>query len=153
MSRSETIAIRLFLGSSIADRCWEWTGAKTAFGYGRYAVNNSSSPAHRIAYKEFCGPIPDGFEVCHRCDNPSCINPLHLFLGSHQDNMTDMKTKGRAGRACGEQQGSAKLKNADIIMIRSSSLPSTKLGPMLGVSATRIQQIRKGKGWAHVQVA
>lgn len=141
---------KLLEHTDIADRCWNWTAAKNERGYGKYGADRAWVLAHRKAYELLCGPIPSGFEVCHSCDNPSCINPFHLFLGTHQENMEDMAAKGRHGKAIGEQQGSSKLTTANVIMIRTSPLPSTKLAVILGVSATRIQQIRKGKGWKHV---
>lgn len=74
--------------------CWLWQGLKTAKGYGRYGKGGRR--AHRIAYSEFIGEIPSGLLVLHSCDNPSCVNPNHLFLGTSADNTKDMVTKGRA---------------------------------------------------------
>jgi hypothetical protein len=81
-----------------SDGCWEWRGAKT-LGYGRINVGRRSILAHRVSYEMANGPIADGLVVCHRCDNPSCVRPDHLFLGTLGDNNADMFAKGRGTTA------------------------------------------------------
>lgn len=79
------------------DECWPWTGYRDAKGYGQIALNRRTAEgAHRVSWALARGEIPDGIHVLHRCDNPPCCNPAHLFLGTHADNMWDMKAKGRA---------------------------------------------------------
>ena len=79
--------------------CWEWLGAKYSNGYGAITITVDGKPraklTHRISYEVFCGPIPEGLCVLHKCDNPKCINPAHLFVGTYKDNMQDAKAKGR----------------------------------------------------------
>lgn len=81
------------------DTCWLWTGVIGAHGYGVFGGKKTRGRAHRLMWERVNGPIPDGLNVCHRCDNPPCVNPAHLFLGTVKDNAQDMMRKGRG--ACG----------------------------------------------------
>lgn len=87
-----------FVKKTIIDSngCWIWQGAKDPDGYGRACYNNKTPPAHRLSYLFYKGNIPEGMCVCHSCDTRDCVNPDHLWLGTHDDNMLDMKLKGRA---------------------------------------------------------
>jgi hypothetical protein len=98
------------------DGCWLWTAAKGHKGYGSFEHHN----AHRIAYQLEYGPIPDGLFVLHRCDNPPCCRPDHLFLGTNADNMRDAFAKGRIKRLGlqGERNHRAKLSAADVLEMR-----------------------------------
>jgi HNH endonuclease len=112
----------------INDGCWVWTGSRKAqdgvprAGYGEIRISRSKAVlAHRLSWELHRGPIPDGLEVMHRCDNPPCVNPDHLTLGSHAENMADMKAKGRGNgdRRGGASATGAKLTEAQVREIRS----------------------------------
>ncbi len=77
------------------DGCWEWQGSRNKLGYGITSLRGRAIRAHRVSWEIVNGPIPDGLLVCHRCDNPACVRPDHLFLGTQIDNLRDMRTKGR----------------------------------------------------------
>lgn len=93
--------------------CWEWTGAVRKAGYGRVMVRSYVVDyAHRVSWRLFRGEIPDGLEVCHRCDNRRCVNPDHLFLGTHLENVRDMIAKGRIGNRSKSEATRAKISAA-----------------------------------------
>lgn len=92
-NRKRSFWNRVAIGSD--SDCWLWLGDLSEWGYGVFSVNHVGRGAHRVAYEYANGPIPEGMKVCHRCDVPPCVNPAHLFLGTHQDNMDDKVSKGR----------------------------------------------------------
>ena len=104
--------------------------------------------AHRVAYRLYVGPIPTGMCVLHRCDNPSCVNPDHLSVGTRTTNLEDMTTKGR--RVRGVSHGRAKLTEAAVLSIRSDQRLPRVIAVEHGVSHATVRLIRARKTWAHL---
>lgn len=139
--------------------CWLWTGHRNNMGYGLIGVGNlidktkTMALVHRVSWEIHNGPISDGLWVLHRCDTPLCVNPSHLFLGTHLDNMRDQAAKGR--RPSGESAHGAKLTDDDVRAIRVAlSVGNEKqsvVGQRFGVSQSVISQISTGKKWSHVK--
>lgn len=134
--------------------CWNWTAYKIPTGYGQYWADGTMKSSHRIAWEIANGPIPDGMFVCHKCDNKTCVNPNHLFLGSHQDNMKDRNSKGRQAKLTGILNGQSKLTEEQVLAIRSfyatGSYTQTELGERFGVSHQQIGYIVNRKLWTHI---
>lgn len=132
--------------------CIEWQGAKDANGYGRLTLQQRQLYAHRWTWEQAFGAIPEGLCVCHHCDNPSCINLDHLFVGTHADNMADRQQKGRSrgGGAHGAAQHLAKLTDDQVREIRESTESQTALAKRYGVSQGTISNIVLRKTWRHV---
>jgi hypothetical protein len=122
--------------------CWLFIGA-TSGGYGSIKHKGKSLRAHRVSYELHFGEIPEGMHVMHKCDNPACVNPQHLSLGTHLDNMRDMYSKGRRKPATGMKNGAAKITESMARRIVSDKTPSEALGKLLGVSGSRVRQIRR----------
>ncbi len=134
--------------------CHIWTGRLDSRK--EYGSVNKKYRAHRMAWVITNGPIPDGLFVLHRCDNPPCCNPDHLFLGTGQDNMDDMHRKGRGVIPCsiGEANSSAKLTDEEVLIIRTKrkeeGLTHRALGKLFGVSRRHIGRILSGEKWSHL---
>jgi len=133
----------------IQDRtsCWNWTAYTDRDGYGRFKLNGAVERAHRVAL-QLDGRDPTGNVARHTCDNPSCVNPHHLLLGTHEDNARDMVRRDRSPR--GERNGQAKLSAEDIPTIRSDTRPSRVIAEEYGVSPSQIRRIRTGGSWSHL---
>lgn len=132
------------------DECWPWNGATAAFGHGCIYGDDRKLLAHRVSYELNVGPIPSGIWVLHRCDNPPCINPSHLFLGTPADNMADMAAKGRKTWVAGEVCWNAKLTPDDVIKIRESHLLQSEIAAQFGIAQSLVSKIRNRRAWVHV---
>lgn len=137
------------------DECQEWSGERRPDGYGILRLGISSAMAHRAAWAlHNHKPIPKGMCVCHTCDNPPCVNPNHLFLGTHQDNFRDMFDKGRhqINMVKGEATHSSKLKTEQVLEIRRRGATEKYkvLAAEYGVNVTTIGKIVRGEKWRHV---
>ena len=137
-----------------SDGCWEWEAGKFQGGYGSIKIAGRQHQAHRVAYQLYVGEIPEGMCVCHRCDNPSCVNPAHLFLGTKSDNMRDCENKGRRAHPSGEKHGRSKLTEEQVIEIRarrSEGARNIDLAKEFGVSRPTISHIVCYSEWKSIE--
>ena len=135
----------------ISSDCWEWRGARTTAGYGALRYNNKTVYAHRFSWVCWNGPIPKGLHVCHHCDNPACVRPSHLFVGTRVDNMRDCINKGR--RPIGEAAPQAKLRKRDVLSMREAyraGQNQSSLARAYNVSQAVISVVVRGRSWTHV---
>lgn len=130
--------------------CWIWTAGRNTNGYGQFYDGHRRWIASRFAWGIYHGDIPKGLLVCHRCDNPLCVNPAHLFLGTAKDNADDCVKKGRSYGLVGAAQNGAKLTDEKVILIRSSLERASVLAALFGVRRSTIYKIRSGETWAHL---
>jgi hypothetical protein len=136
------------------ETCWVWIGGCHSNGYGSTIFRKKQMHAHRLSWEINCGPIPDGMMVCHRCDNPPCVRPDHLFLGDAGDNSRDRTSKGRQYIRRGEDVPSAKLVGAQIKEIRlqfaTGAFSQQALADAFGVSRRNIRLIVRQETWKHL---
>jgi hypothetical protein len=135
--------------------CHHWTAATNKFGYGKISVSkNVWKFAHRISWEFSNGDVPEGMCVLHTCDNPRCVNPNHLYLGSHKDNAQDRERRQRGNQPKGSASGRSKLSADQVFEIRklycSGKYSYRKLGKMFGVDGKSIADIVNGRNWTHL---
>lgn len=133
---------------NLSSGCWEWAGYCNPDGYGQRKINGKTLRAHRMSYTVYSGEIPEGLCVLHKCDNPKCCNPEHLFIGTHSDNMKDMWDKNRHPREKNPEL-SAKLTKDQVMYVRNAegSISGDALGRILNVSGGTIRNIWNGVTW------
>lgn len=152
LGRVQDLRTRFLSKLNRTDTCWLWTAARNSDGYGQIGVEGTSKLAHRVAYVLFRGEIPEGMEVCHKCDNPACCNPDHLFLGETIDNMQDMAAKDRSTH--GERNPHAKLTEAQVREARrlyaTGLHTATRLGRMFGVAEQTMSALLKRRTWKRI---
>jgi HNH endonuclease len=158
---STEFATRFWAKVQKTDSCWLWTGfVNSQSRYGKIQIGPRKSRVmawvHRISWELTNGPIPDGIEVCHNCpggDNPRCVNPSHLFLGTHADNMRDAARKGQMAK--GERRPTSKLTDATVRLIRmryaAGGITQQALADEHGVSISQICGVVNRATWKHVQ--
>lgn len=136
-----------------SNKCWEWLGGKRRRGYGRFSVNHTLNLiSHRVSYFLSTRIDPIGYVVAHRCDNPGCVNPNHLFHTSNQGNMDDMKMKKRHHAPSGELHGGSRLTVDDVSEIKKlykSGISQRKIANMYGYCQQGISRIVLNKNWKH----
>lgn len=144
---------RVAVGKSA--ECWEWRGGTFDSGYGLFSCGGCSHGAHRFAYYLWHNVDPTDAQVCHRCDNPLCCNPLHLFLGTIADNMLDKTGKGRC--ATGERNGNAKLTSEQVVEIKrlyaTGHYSHSAIATQFNVSRHTVGRITQNQAWRFISTA
>lgn len=139
-----------------SDDCWMWLGSLLPRGYARFSLHNEAVGAHRVSYRVHIGEVPAGMCICHRCDNPPCVNPAHLFLGTNKDNIQDALTKKRMRFIRGEAHPMSKLTCQSVKQIRSEYKPGMSIqecvtiGAKFGVGINGVMSVVRGRTWKHV---
>ncbi|TSA41005.1 MAG: HNH endonuclease [Verrucomicrobiales bacterium] len=134
------------------DDCWIFSGGKKGRGYGQHRFQGQSQSAHRVSFQLCKGEIPKGILVCHTCDNPPCVNPDHLFLGTGKDNAQDMLKKGRENKEKGSKRYCSKLTEETCLQLKRllPSMTDVQLSKRFGISRMAVWFIRNGLRWMHV---
>lgn len=129
--------------------CWLWTAGVNGKGYGNVCSGGRGAMllSHRVSWAIHRGPIPTGLCVLHRCDTPACVNPAHLFLGTHLDNARDRHRKGRSGSHKGTKNGRAKVLEFQVLAIRDSDMTARQLAEIYPVCRGTVYDIRNKKTW------
>lgn len=134
--------------------CWPWTGARYPNGYGAFRLGGRQTTASRASYQLFVGEIPAGYVICHKCDNPVCVRPNHLFAGTQKQNMADMDAKGR--RRNGQRNQAGELNNnakftwglaREIRKLYGEGMPQAAISRHLGVSRLNVWNVVHNKSW------
>lgn len=128
--------------------CWEWQASKAHWGYGAFSLDGKLTSAHRASWKIFKGDITEFMYVCHKCDNPSCVNPEHLFLGTPTDNNNDTHSKGRARK--GESCSWAKISDEDYLKIMSDPRPYDQIAKDYNTRSKYVSQLKAGYTRKHL---
>jgi hypothetical protein len=158
---SKAALIRFWEKVHKSEGCWNWTASKDRRGYGHFSLNGRGAApvkAHRLSFFVATGVEPGDSDVCHHCDNPACVRPDHLFLGTAKDNAMDASKKGRLknnGKNCkGAQNPAAKLTDKNVIQIRGMlrlKISKGTIAKLFKVSRKAIQKIQTGESWSHVK--
>ena len=135
------------------DGCWEWTAGRHPAGYGKFTAEKTSVTAHRFSFAMHHGKEPGSLNVCHACDNPWCVNPAHLFLGTQQENIADKYKKGRERHLYGDDNPHSRLTTEQVQQIRiclAAGMQGRELCRLFGVRPMAISNIKNGRLWKHL---
>lgn len=139
--------------------CWLWEAGAFSNGYGAFHLDRKVVGAHRFSYRLYVGSIPDGMLVCHSCDIPQCVNPDHLWLGSHADNTADMMAKGRGalglirervGSQTGEKHPRVKLTENEVLAIIDDGRLQADIANEYGITQSHVSRLKNGNRWVHL---
>lgn len=150
---SEQDLDRFWSKVEVSDGCWLWRGTMGNKGYGQFYTDKKRRLAHRVSYEINVDMIPADHEVCHRCDNPRCVNPAHLFVGTHAENMADRNGKGRSRGPKGMRHGRANLTDEQVKAIRGRFTDGRcckDLAQEFGVGPSAVYKIVHRETWRHV---
>jgi hypothetical protein len=147
----EDVSVRFerFFRRGEPNECWEWSGGRHGKGYGQFG--NPTTKAHRVAWELYRGPVPDGLHVLHSCDNPPCVNPNHLFLGTNLDNVNDKVAKGRAKSLRGEASPSAQISEVIARKIRADPRTQGVIAAEYGLAQTTVSAIKRRIIWGWLE--
>ena len=165
--RTNTERFWSYVNKDFPGTCWEWIGGKRDGGYGRYWFEGKAMPSHRYSYELLNGPVPDGYIICHKCDNPACCNPDHLFLGTNARNSADMVAKGRQSKGIehakailpnrpkGINHANSVLTEEQVIEMRvlyeTGKWFQRALAKRYNTSQATVQRVVTRKAWSHVE--
>jgi len=131
--------------------CWEWNSSFTRQGYGQARIGQTMKAMHRFFFEHHKGPVNSGALICHRCNNRKCVNPAHLYAGTHKQNSADAIAAGTTTK--GERMGTSKLKESEAISIRESNMPALDIAAKYSISVWTVFDIRSGRRWSYLSAA
>lgn len=157
-----TLPLRFWVKTDLTETCWIWNGGRHPKGYGSFNWEGRTRRVSRVIWSILHGTIPAKIDICHKCDNPPCFNPSHLFAGTKSDNARDMSRKGRCWqhtsphkRRLGEDASYSKLTTEQVQQIKrelAKNASSRMLAGRYGVSKDTINRIRQGTRWGHITI-
>lgn len=148
MRRTKPLKPRFESKFRVTPGCWNWTASVGNSGYGKIKVGEHYASAHRVAHELYVGPVPEGMNVLHRCDNRLCVNPDHLFIGTRVENMADMVAKCRSTQ--GEKHPRARLTEDQVRQIIFDARSHAEIARCFGVGRTQVSRIKSGQRWGHL---